>query len=52
METTKAVYQMIEGELTRQLFAEATDLVYIFDTQGNILLVSSGRKVWCPCTYS
>ena len=40
METTKAVYQMIEGELTRQLFAEATDLVYIFDTQGNILFVN------------
>lgn len=40
METTKAVYRMIEGELTRQLFAEATDLVYVYDTQGNILFVN------------
>lgn len=40
METTKAVYQMIEGELTRQLFAEAADMVYIFDAQGNILFVN------------
>ena len=55
METTKAVYQMIEGELTRQLFAEATDLVYIFDTQGNILFVNKqfermaglGQEVFC-----
>lgn len=31
---------MIEGELTRLLFAEATDLVYVYDTQGNILFVN------------
>lgn len=43
VETTKAVYRMIEGELMRQLFAEATDLVYIYDTQGNILFVNNSN---------
>lgn len=40
METTKAVYRMIESELTRQLFAEAADLVYVYDVQGNILFLN------------
>jgi len=40
VETTKVVYRMLESELARQLFAEATDLVYVYDTQGNILFVN------------
>ncbi len=40
METSKAVYRMMESELMRLLFAEANDLAYVYDTVGNIVFVN------------